>query len=158
MISFPVLEHLSGERLITVQTCSSASGIKLSTLPDCSFPSRSHHWIWTVKLWYLEIQLGLDREPCLQILYTEAPLPDDARWRPQAKDKTIWMIPTRLHQVAWWSEDQLVMLRESKSSYWKSHCKAQSHEFGCPGNIQPLFKLSHGQLGHRGLFSTTAVG
>lgn len=51
------------------------------------------------------------------------------------------------------------MLGESKSSYFKSHCKALSHEFGFPDIshlIQAILKLSH-ELGHRRLFSATAV-
>ncbi len=145
----------------TVQTDSSASGRKLSTSPICSFPSGSHHWIWTVKLWSFKCNILNLRTPlqhlgsdCRRILYTEAPLPDDARRWPQASDKTVWLIPTGLHHVAWQSQDQLVMLVESKGSYFRSHCKALSHEFGFPGIsrlIQTVLKLSH-ELGHLCLF------
>lgn len=138
----------------TVHTDVWASGRKLSTLPISSFPSGSHHWEWTVKLWSLEIQYWEFTQPlynalpsaiCLQILYTGALLPDDARWRPQARDKSVWLMPTRLHHDVWQSADHLVMLRESESSYFTSHCKTLNHDFSCLGIshlIWPILELS----------------
>lgn len=115
---------------------------RLLTWPGDTCTSFDHfHQGAVVKFWQLNFDpwkfniedllsplqhLGLDRESCLQILYTESLLPDDARWWPQAGDKIVWLIPSRLHHVAWQSAERLLMLRESKSSYLKSHCKPLS--------------------------------
>lgn len=89
----------------TVHTDCTASGRKPNSQPICSFPSGSHHWIWTVKLWSLEIQYWEFTQPFkAPLVLIHGALPADfiyrssaARWCNDGDSKPV----TKLSGWSW---------------------------------------------------------